>query len=126
VNPAVWTIVVAAGEGRRYGGPKQYELLDGVSVLTRSVEQARSVSEGVVAVVPPSRVDDPAAAGGADRVVAALAGEAEAVSDLRALGMTRAFADDEVARLYGLAFALEQLGANLADLSARAEELALR
>jgi len=61
-----------------------------------------------------------------EAVVAALAGEAEAVSDLRALGMTRAFADDEVARLYGLAFALEQLGANLADLSARAEELALR
>jgi uncharacterized membrane protein YccC len=59
-------------------------------------------------------------------VAAALAVEAEAVRELRALGMTRAFADDEVARLFGLAFALEQLGANLTDLSARAEELARR
>jgi hypothetical protein len=59
-----------------------------------------------------------------DPAAAALAGEARALKDLRALGLTRDFADDEVARLFGLAFALEQIGANLTDLSARAEELA--
>ncbi len=75
----MWTIVVGAGEGRRFGGPKQYELLEGATVLARSVELARTVSAGVVAVVPPSRIADAAGSGGADRVVAGGATRSESV-----------------------------------------------
>lgn len=48
----VWTIVVAAGGGRRFGGPKQFVDLAGRSVLEWAVSAAASVSDGVVAVVP--------------------------------------------------------------------------
>ncbi len=47
-----WTIVVAAGKGSRFGGAKQYETLAGRRVLDWSVAAARSVSAGVVLVVP--------------------------------------------------------------------------
>ena len=62
----VWTIVVAAGSGSRFGGPKQYEPLAGRPVLEWSLAAARAVSDGVVLVVPP---DDERAPGG-DVVVA--------------------------------------------------------
>jgi 2-C-methyl-D-erythritol 4-phosphate cytidylyltransferase len=45
--------VVAAGSGARFGGPKQFQLLGGRTVLARSIEGARAVAERVVAVVPP-------------------------------------------------------------------------
>jgi 2-C-methyl-D-erythritol 4-phosphate cytidylyltransferase len=48
----VWTIVVAAGSGSRFGAAKQYELLGHQRVLDWSVEAARRVSDGVVVVVP--------------------------------------------------------------------------
>lgn len=50
---AVWTIVVAAGAGTRYGSLKQYEHLGDRRVIDWALEAARSVSEGVVLVVPP-------------------------------------------------------------------------
>jgi 2-C-methyl-D-erythritol 4-phosphate cytidylyltransferase len=75
----VWAIVVAAGEGRRFGGPKQYALLDGSTVLARSVRAARHVAEGVIAVVPPTRVCDPSAGEGADSTVAGGATRSESV-----------------------------------------------
>ena len=56
----------------------------------------------------------------------ALTAFAAAVNALRAGGATRALADDDVARLYGLTFALEQLGSDLGDLSERVAELATR
>lgn len=46
----------------------------------------------------------------------------QAVAGLRTLGMTRSLPDDAVAQLFGLAFALEQLGANLDDLARRVGE----
>jgi 2-C-methyl-D-erythritol 4-phosphate cytidylyltransferase len=49
----VWTIVVAAGTGSRFGRLKQYERLGDRRVLDWALEGARSVSEGVVLVVPP-------------------------------------------------------------------------
>ena len=52
---AVWAIVVAAGSGQRFGGPKQYESLGEGTVLDRSVMVARSVVDRVVVVVPPGR-----------------------------------------------------------------------
>jgi 2-C-methyl-D-erythritol 4-phosphate cytidylyltransferase len=49
----VWTIVVAAGSGTRFGRAKQYERLGDKRVLDWALDAARSVSEGVVLVVPP-------------------------------------------------------------------------
>jgi hypothetical protein len=49
-----------------------------------------------------------------------------AMAALRTAGATRALSGEEVARFFGLAFALEQLGANLDDLIERAGELAER
>ena len=49
----VWTIVVAAGRGSRFGGAKQYETLGDKRVLDWALGAARAVSEGVVLVVPP-------------------------------------------------------------------------
>ncbi|HEY8525933.1 MAG TPA: 2-C-methyl-D-erythritol 4-phosphate cytidylyltransferase [Acidimicrobiales bacterium] len=67
----VWAIVVAAGAGTRFGRPKQYEPLGGRRVLDWSLDAARSVADGVVAVVPADRAAKPEP--GADRVVAGAA-----------------------------------------------------
>lgn len=53
---SVWTIVVAAGSGSRFGRLKQYEQLGDKRVLDWALEAARTVSEGVVLVVPPDVV----------------------------------------------------------------------
>lgn len=65
----VWTVVVAAGRGARAGGevPKQYQDLGGHRVLDWSLAAARSVSDGVVLVVPPDLAGSPEP--GADAVV---------------------------------------------------------
>jgi 2-C-methyl-D-erythritol 4-phosphate cytidylyltransferase len=63
-----WAIVVAAGRGARYGGPKQYDLIGGMTVLERSVALARAACDGVVVVVPAEDAAGPV--GGADQVVA--------------------------------------------------------
>jgi len=55
----VWVIVVGGGSGRRFGGLKQYSELGGRRVIDRSIEIAVACSEGVIAVVPADRVDDP-------------------------------------------------------------------
>jgi 2-C-methyl-D-erythritol 4-phosphate cytidylyltransferase len=48
----VWTIVVAAGSGSRFGGPKQFLDLGGERVLDRSIATAVRHSAGVVVVMP--------------------------------------------------------------------------
>lgn len=63
-----WAIVVAAGTGRRFGGPKQYESLGGLRVLDHAVEVARAHCDGLVLVVPPERAGNPEPS--VDRVVA--------------------------------------------------------
>lgn len=55
----VWTVVVAAGGGSRFGGAKQYVELVGRRTIDWSVAAARSVSDGVVVVVPAEVVDEP-------------------------------------------------------------------
>lgn len=55
---SVWTIVVAAGGGTRFGGAKQFARLAGATVLDRSVATAMRVSHGVVVALPAlGRVD---------------------------------------------------------------------
>ena len=49
----VWTIVVAGGSGRRFGGPKQFEPLGSCRVVDHSLAAAAVVSAGVVLVAPP-------------------------------------------------------------------------
>jgi len=64
---SVWTIVLAGGSGSRFGNgagvPKQYLELGGRSLIAHSIAAARTVSDGVVAVVP-----DPDAAPTLDRI----------------------------------------------------------
>jgi 2-C-methyl-D-erythritol 4-phosphate cytidylyltransferase len=54
----VWAVVVAAGRGDRFGGPKQYEALGGRRVVDWALEAAAARAEGVVLVVPPERAAD--------------------------------------------------------------------
>lgn len=49
-----------------------------------------------------------------------------AVAALRRAGTTRALSDDDVERIFGLSFGLEQLHRNLADMAERVSELAQR
>jgi 2-C-methyl-D-erythritol 4-phosphate cytidylyltransferase len=65
---AAWAIVVAAGSGDRFGGPKQYEPLGAMRVLDWSLLAAREACDGVVLVVHPDRLAD--AEPDADAVVA--------------------------------------------------------
>jgi 2-C-methyl-D-erythritol 4-phosphate cytidylyltransferase len=73
----VWAIVVAAGSGERFGGPKQYEELDGRRVLDHALAACRATCDGVVLVVPPGRARDPEPA--AEAVVAGGATRSESV-----------------------------------------------
>jgi 2-C-methyl-D-erythritol 4-phosphate cytidylyltransferase len=79
----VWSVVLAAGSGSRFGAAKQFLDLAGRSVLNWSVSTAASVSAGVVIVVPDSEVESaregfafPVVAGGATRMASAAAGVA--------------------------------------------------
>lgn len=65
---SVWTIVVAAGAGSRFGQPKQYQPLGDRRVLDWSLQASASVSDGVVLVVAPDHVEHPELM--ADRIVA--------------------------------------------------------
>lgn len=76
----VWSIVVAAGGGTRFGGPKQDAPLGGRRLLDWSLAAARVASDGVVLVVAPDRVGaaepeaDVVVAGGATRSASVRAG----------------------------------------------------
>ena len=76
----VWAVVVAAGSGQRFGGPKQFEVLGDQRVLDRSVELCRRVCAGVVVVVSPAAVGTAnGSVPGADSVVAGGATRSESV-----------------------------------------------
>ncbi len=50
----VWTIVLAAGSGRRFGAqPKQYELLAGERVIDRALVTCRAAADHVIVVLAP-------------------------------------------------------------------------
>ena len=52
MDQQIWTIVVAAGSGSRFGLPKQFETLLGRRVVDHSLATAARHSHGVVVVVP--------------------------------------------------------------------------
>lgn len=82
----MWAVVVAGGSGSRFGGRKQFLPLAGRPVASWSVAAARTVSDGVVLVVPatgeaglpvPGATGEPAL--GADVVVTGGATRADSV-----------------------------------------------
>ena len=88
---SVWIVIVAAGSGTRFGGPKQYELLGSARIVDRSIATACRVADRVALVVAAGDVDafrsqlhtNPAVtvvAGGASRS-ASVRGGLAAVSD---------------------------------------------
>ena len=84
---STWAVIVAAGSGSRFGGPKQYERLGDRRVLDWSIAAARTVCKGIVLVVAPDRLDEPepdvdvAVAGGATRSASVRAGLAALPDD---------------------------------------------
>lgn len=56
MNEPVWTIIVAAGAGTRFGGPKLGERLGSGTVLDHSVSTALTATDGVVVVLAPDAV----------------------------------------------------------------------
>ena len=64
----VWTIVVAAGSGQRFGGAKQFEMLADKTLVDWAAITARAVSDGVIVVLPPGAALFPGSVhGGASR-----------------------------------------------------------
>jgi 2-C-methyl-D-erythritol 4-phosphate cytidylyltransferase len=49
-----WVIVVAAGDGSRFGSRKQFAVVNGRPLVSLSMTTARSVAAGLVLVVPPA------------------------------------------------------------------------
>lgn len=87
MTAGVWTIVVAAGSGTRFGGAKQYEVLGNRRVVDWAVETASLVSDGVVLVVPAGeRVGERVGEPGDDecRVKAVVPGGATRAASVRA------------------------------------------
>lgn len=67
-SEVVWTIIVAAGNGARFGGQKQFMVLGDRRVIDWSRDTANSVGDGVVVVVPAEAADaEGGVAGGATR-----------------------------------------------------------
>lgn len=87
---SVWAIVVAGGGGMRFGGPKQFEDLDGRRVLDWSVAAARDACDGVVVVVPADRQADEV-----DRGVVTVAGGPTRSASVRA-GLAAVPGDAEI------------------------------
>jgi 2-C-methyl-D-erythritol 4-phosphate cytidylyltransferase len=77
-----WAVVVAAGEGARFGGMKQFAPLGASSVTAISVRTARSVADGLVLVVPRTS--------SVSEVVSLLGEEAKFVDSIVTGGATRA------------------------------------
>jgi 2-C-methyl-D-erythritol 4-phosphate cytidylyltransferase len=78
----VWTVVVAAGGGTRFGAAKQFAPVGGTTVVERSVAVAREATDGVVVVLPAGSTWSPGrpvrtAVGGATRSDSVRAGLAE-------------------------------------------------
>src|SRR5688572_13226419 len=78
---SIWAIVVAAGNGTRFGGPKQFAELGGRRIVEWAVAVARETCDGIVLVVPPGTPDelvnasvDCVVAGGGTRAISVRAG----------------------------------------------------
>jgi 2-C-methyl-D-erythritol 4-phosphate cytidylyltransferase len=78
----VWTIVVAAGAGTRFGGAKQFAELGGRRVADWAIDAAVAATDGVVVVVPPgSSVEQGTVVGGTTRAESVRCGLAAVPAD---------------------------------------------
>ncbi|CAB4367754.1 MAG: 2-C-methyl-D-erythritol 4-phosphate cytidylyltransferase [Actinobacteria bacterium] len=67
-NEIVWTIVVAAGSGLRFGAAKQFETIGGKRIVDWAVDEAIQHSVGVIVVLPKGQANGPGQVeGGATR-----------------------------------------------------------
>ena len=81
-NEVVWTIIVAAGSGNRFGGQKQFMVLGDKRVIDWSRHVAHAVGNGVVMVVPAEVAEsEGGVAGGATRSESVRRGLAAVPSD---------------------------------------------
>ena len=82
VGEKIWTIVVAAGSGTRFGSPKQFSLINERRIVDWAVETARISSDGVVIVLPTEQAQrEGGVAGGATRSASVRCGLAAVPSD---------------------------------------------
>jgi 2-C-methyl-D-erythritol 4-phosphate cytidylyltransferase len=107
-----WAIVVAAGRGDRFGGPKQFEVIAGRRVLDWSIDAARSACDGVVVVVPPGH--DGGVAGGATRSESVRNGLAAVPEDADVIVVHDAARPAAGAALFGAVIAAVRAGADAA------------
>ena len=89
---SVWIVVVAAGSGTRFGGPKQYELLGSTRIVDRSIATACRVADRVALVVAAHELGDVRAQFGAVAKVVVVAGGATRSASVR--GGLAAISDD--------------------------------
>ena len=82
VGEKIWTIVVAAGSGTRFGSPKQFSLINERRIVDWAVETARISSDGVVVVLPTEQAQrEGGVVGGATRSASVRCGLAAVPSD---------------------------------------------
>ena len=79
----IWTLVLAAGAGTRYGARKQFEELGGRRIIDRSVDVALEASDGVVLVVPDGGDENDVGAGGYPTVDVCVTGGATRSASVR-------------------------------------------
>lgn len=86
-----WTVVVAGGSGRRFGGAKQFVPFGRSTVLAEAVRVAAEITDGVVVVIPADAVTsshlgeldaDAIVVGGATRSASVRAGLAAVPADV--------------------------------------------
>lgn len=77
---SVWAVVVAAGQGTRFGGQKQFAVLGGRTVLDHALSCVAASSQGIVVVVPPGDDTSVAVPGG----VVAVPGRSSRAGSVRA------------------------------------------
>jgi 2-C-methyl-D-erythritol 4-phosphate cytidylyltransferase len=110
----VWGIVVAAGSGQRFGRRKQFEPLQGQRVLDWSLAAARAVCDGVVAVLPPDRLEPGAQPGGATRSASVRAGLAAVPDEAEIIVVHDAARPLASRELFALVVAAVRAGADAA------------
>ncbi|MFM8504547.1 MAG: 2-C-methyl-D-erythritol 4-phosphate cytidylyltransferase [Acidimicrobiaceae bacterium] len=82
VGEKIWTIVVAAGSGTRFGSPKQFALVNERRIVDWAVETSRISSDGVVVVLPAEQAQrEGGIAGGATRSASVRCGLAAVPQD---------------------------------------------
>ena len=82
VGEKIWTIVVAAGSGTRFGSPKQFSLINERRIVDWAVETARISSDGVVVVLQPEQAErEGGVVGGATRSASVRCGLAAVPAD---------------------------------------------